>query len=140
MNRTGTILLAVLSLTASACSTGREVAPAVAASARTAPARVDLTKEDMEEIRAAAIRYCEEKKLEDWEAYVQELRRGAVFMNEPKGPRVGIWRIEQDDGLALVRWSAHSLAYYKILNLAREEGRWTVTGDSYREEFLDPEG
>lgn len=139
MNRTGTILLAALSLTASACSTGREVAPAVAASARTAPARVDLTKEDMEEIRAAAIRYCEEKKLEDWEAYVQELRRGAVFMNEPKGPRVGIWRIEQDDGLALVRWSAHSLAYSKILNLAREEGRWSMTGDSYREELLIPE-
>lgn len=138
MSRIVPILLVVLSLAASACSTGREAAPAVAASTKTAPARVDLTQEDMEEIRAAAIRYCEEKKLEDWEAYAQELRRGAIFMNEHEEPRVGIWRIEQEDGLALVRWSVDSPALYAMLILAREEGRWTVTGDSYREEFLIP--
>lgn len=139
MNRIRPILLAVLSLTASACSAGREAAPVVAAPVKAAPVRVDLTKEDMEEIRAAAIRYCEEKKLEDWEAYVQELRRGAIFMNEHEEPRVGIWRIEQEDGLALVRWSVDSPALYAMLILTREEGRWIVTGDSYREEFLIPE-
>jgi len=138
MNRIVPILLAVLALTASAFSTGREAAPAVAMSVEAAPARVDLTQEDMEEIRAAAIRYCAEKKLEDWEAYAQELRRGALFMNEHEEPRIGIWRIEQEDGLDLVRWSVDSPALYAMLILAREEGRWIVTGDSYREEFLIP--
>lgn len=148
MNRTGTILLAVLSLTAFACSAGREASPggalpAVAAPAEATPVGVELTREDMAEIKAAAIRYCEEKKPERWEVYVAELRRGAIFMKEEipgnQWPQIGIWKIEQEDGIALVRWSVDSLAFYPILTLAQEEGRWVVTGDSYREEFLMPE-
>jgi len=148
MNRTGTILLAVFSLTASACRAGREGAPGralpvAAAPAEVAPAGVDLTREEMAEIKAAAIRYCEEKKPERWEVYVAELRRGAIFMKEEipgnRWPQIGIWKIEQEDGIALVRWSVDSLAFYPILILAQEESRWIVTGDSYREEFLSPE-
>ena len=140
MNRTGTILLAVFSLTASACSAGREAAPGRAVPVAAAPAEVELTREDMAEIKAAAIRYCEEKKPEIWEACVVELRRGAIFMKEEipgtEWPQIGIWKIEQDDGMALVRWSAESLAFFPGLTLAREEGRWIVTGDFVREELL----
>ena len=83
-----------------------------------------------------AIRYCEEKKLEWGEIYVQELRRGAIFMRENQEPRIGLWRIEEDDeGLALVRWSASSPSLYQIFSLAQEEGRWIVTRDYLREEF-----
>jgi hypothetical protein len=137
MNRTGTILLAIFSLTASACSAGRVVAPAEAR-----PVGVELTREDMAEIKTVAIRYYEDKKPDDWEVYVAELRRGAIFMKDElpgnEWPQIGIWKIEQDDGIALVRWSADSPAFYPMLTLAREEGRWIVTGDSYREELLSP--
>jgi hypothetical protein len=145
------LFLAILPLAALACTTNREAAPGkavpvAAATAAPAPPEVEFTREDLEEIRAAAIQYYEEKKPELWELFLVELRRGAVF---PKGdlgpsnlPAIGIWKIEQNqevEGVALVRWSIHSIAFYFGLNLAQQDGKWIVTGDFTREEFFNPE-
>jgi hypothetical protein len=118
---------------ASGCTASREAAPV----------EVELTREELQEIRAAAIRYYQEKKPEMWEVFVEELQRGALFLKkdlpEIGQPAIGIWRIEQDHGIALVRWSIDSMALYPGLQLARQEGRWTVTGDFIREELFSPE-
>lgn len=133
---------------AAGCNASHQTPPvqprvAETAPASTAPSEVDFSKEDLEEIRAAAIRYYQEKKPEMWEAFVQELRRGAIFLKGdlPGVDRtsIGIWRIEQEDGIALVRWSVDSIALYHGLELARQDGRWIVKGHFSREEFLVPQ-
>lgn len=105
--RSGFILLciAALSMAVSACAAGREAAPVATAPVEADPAGVEISREEMAEIKAAAVQYYEEKKPEGWEVFAAELRRGAVFMKEEipgnSWPQIGIWKIEQDHGIAL---------------------------------------
>jgi hypothetical protein len=95
------------------------------------------TKEDLEEIRTAVLKYFEEKKPEFWDVFVAELRRGAIF---PDGDYVGvgIWKYEiKDNRIALVRQPPVSpeMIYFGVY-LVKENSRWKVVEDFEERERL----
>ncbi len=123
-------------LMALGCSSGRLAAPA--------PPEIDFTQEDLEEIRGVVIQYLEDKKPENWQSFLVELRRDAVFPKKEYpdvGPSIGIWKCEADeDGVALVRHpplnpetGLPGWLYFGVI-LEKKDGRWTATDHFTREE------
>ena len=109
------------------------------------PSAKDLvfTEKDLEEIRGVAIRYYEEKKPERWKIFVEELRRGGIFLKDEfpgAGPNIGQWKCEaqEDGGIDLIRDpgltpSGRPMAIYFYVHLVKQNGGWTAVYDSYRE-------
>jgi hypothetical protein len=97
-----------------------------------------VNRDDLEEIRRVAIGYYESKKPEFWSSFVQELRRGAIFL-ERSGPAIGIWKYQVTDGRpALIREPPiSSQMHYFGLNLSKQDNKWTVIGDFHEREKLD---
>ncbi len=100
------------------------------------PEEVVFTCEELEEIKAAAIQYYKEKQPERWEFLVEDLQQSAVFLKEElpqyRPASIGFWQIDQDRpdrGIALTRWAMDSIALRHGLNLARQDGKWIVTGN-----------
>jgi hypothetical protein len=102
----------------------------------------DLGKKDLEEIRGEAIRYYKEKKPRNWEAFVEELKRGGIFLKEELpgiGPSIGFWKCEEDEeGIDLVRdtgppESGDTLTVQYYVRLVKKNGRWRAVEHSYRE-------
>ena len=106
-----------------------------------------FTKKDLEEIRGVVIRYYEEKKPKHWEVFVEELKRGGIFLKEEFpgfGPSIGFWKCEADEnGVDLVRdpglsESGEPLAIQFYVRLVKKDGRWTAIEHSYREVRWEP--
>jgi len=102
----------------------------------------DLGKTDLEEIRGVVIRYYEEKKPRLWEVFVEELKRGGIFLKEEfpgVGPSIGFWKCEEDEeGIDLVRdtgppQSGDTLTVQYYVHLVKKDGGWTAVEHSYRE-------
>jgi hypothetical protein len=102
----------------------------------------DLGKEDLEEIRGVAIRYYEEKKPEHWEAFVEELKQGGIFLKDELpgiGPSIGFWKCEAyENGIDLLRdtgppESGGTWTVQFYVRLVKKDGRWTAVEHSYRE-------
>jgi hypothetical protein len=104
---------------------------------------VVFTCEELEEIKAAAIQYYKEKQPERWKFLVEDLQESAVFLKEElpqyRPASIGFWQIEQDRGIKLVRLALDSISLRHGLDLAKQDGKWIVTGNFTREEFFDPE-
>ena len=95
-----------------------------------------LAPEDLDGIRKAAIRWYQEKRPEHWGAFIEELRRGAIF---PERQAIGLWECETDGGtLALVRRQPPPAALFWGLYVHRVAGEWIVSGDFVGEEFWKP--
>jgi hypothetical protein len=100
-----------------------------------------LTREDLEGIRTAAVQYYEEKKPEGWDAYVEEIRQGTIFLDwsPDLGPRIGLWALEssEGDGVNLVRRPAPARFYG--LRMEKQDGRWAAVEHFEGEEFIEIE-
>jgi hypothetical protein len=97
-----------------------------------------VTKDDLEKIRIAVVRYFEDKKPEFWRAFVEELRRGAIhFGKDFVG--IGVWKYEiTEQGAALVRQPpVSSEMHYFGANLVTRNNAWAVTGHFHEKEILD---
>ncbi len=96
-------------------------------------AHVDLAPDDLESIRSAAIRWYQEKRPEHWDAFIVELRRGAIF---PERQAIGSWRCETSGGdLALARRQAPPAALFWGVVVRRANGGWVAARDFVGEEF-----
>jgi hypothetical protein len=104
---------------------------------------LDIGKKDLEEIRGEAIRYYKEKKPEHWEGFVEELKRGGIFLEGEfpgVGPSIGFWKCETvENGVDLVRdtgppESGYTLTVQFYVRLVKKDGRWTAVNHSYREQ------
>lgn len=102
----------------------------------------DLGTGDLEEIRGVVIRYYEEKKPRNWKVFVEELKRGRIFLKGELpgvGPSIGSWECEtEEDGIDLVRAlglseSGEPMRAQFYVHLVKKDGRWTAVYDSYRE-------
>lgn len=85
----------------------------------------DLTAEDLEQMRRAAIDYYPRVGHERAAAFVEELRRDAVMLSDGR-PRIGFWNAEIHEGeLVLVRTPPLSpLMYYWGLIFEEHDGEW----------------
>jgi hypothetical protein len=99
----------------------------------------ELSRGDLEAIRAVTIQYYEDKKPEYWEAFVTELRRGGIFLKDEHpdiGPAIGLWKLEMLDGeLALVRRQAPPKVNFFGVGLTRKDGKWIAVKDFVGEEL-----
>lgn len=120
------VILSVLSL-------GLVCPAALAEEPVEAPEEVVFTCEELEEIKAAAIQYYKEKQPERWEFLVEDLQQSGLFLQEElpqyRPASIGFWQIEQDRGIKLVRVSMDSISLRHGLDLAKQDGKWTVTGN-----------
>lgn len=140
------ILFAAL-LSHLACTSGR-LGPAPAlpgpqdrAAAAPPPAVPGPTAEDLEALRAAVIAYYRTEKPENWEGFIAELERGAIFLageaRRGRPPAIGIWHFVEAEGRpALVRQPPvpkefPALMFYFGVYVTREDGTWRVTGEYY---------
>jgi hypothetical protein len=97
-----------------------------------------MDKANLEEIRRVAIQYYETEKPEFWHAFVQELQRGAIFLDRSP-PAIGIWKFQPENNKAvLIRQPPPSpeMLYFG-LNLTKQDNKWTVTSDFLERERLD---
>jgi hypothetical protein len=108
----------------------------------TAPPTLDVTEADLAEIKAAVLRHYGTRKPGNiGEAWVEDLRRGALFpAEEGRGPSIGIWKLELKDGrLALIRQPTNFeppvMVYFGFF-LDRVDGRWVVLEEYIEEEWI----
>jgi hypothetical protein len=97
-----------------------------------------VTADDLEEIRDAVITYYETAKPEFWRSFVAELKRGAINkLNDSLA--IGIWQLQSaNNGIALVRQPPISPEmHYFGINLAKQNGKWTVLSQFHEKERLD---
>lgn len=97
-----------------------------------------LTKADLEQIKAAAIQYYEHSNNQFRSAFIAELRRGVIRADKTIA-RIGIWVIqEREKKLELVRQPPPSeVMYYFGLHLRRLEHGWFIEGDFEERETTD---
>lgn len=108
----------------------------------TAPPTLDVTEADLAEIKAAVLKHYGTRKPGNiGEAWVEDLRRGALFpAEESRGPSIGIWELELKDGrLALIRQPTNFeppvMVYFGFF-LDRVDGRWVVLDEYVEEEWI----
>ncbi len=89
-----------------------------------------LRRNDLEEIRNAAIVYFETGKDEFGDAFIAELKRAAIFSDDG-AVSIGIWKVRQrGDQADLVRQPPMSSEMHFFgLHLVKRQVGWTVTGD-----------
>lgn len=100
-----------------------------------------LTADDLEEMRRVAIEHYQLEPHEMVDAFLPELRRGAVMFDDGI-PRVGLWRAEEHGGrLVLVRTPPlHRLMVFFGLAFEKRAGAWVVVEEYERiDEMLLPD-
>lgn len=123
-----------LALLSSGCARARHPVPP----APPAAPRLELSSGELEEIRWAAIRYCEAVGSDDGPRFVALLARGAVWIDDGAGPAIGVWRVETapDGGIDLL-WRP-SLALFHTIHVVRRDGTWTAVSHATGEELVPP--
>ncbi len=106
----------------------------------TTPPTLDVTEDDLRQIKAAGLWYYVTKQPHAWQPFTVELGRGAYFPTENgRGPSIGNFELRQEDGrLALVRQPEIGavMAYFGFY-LAKLDGEWVVLDDYFMEERTD---
>lgn len=109
----------------------------------TVPPTLDVTEDDLRNIKAAGLWYYVTKQPHAWQPFTVELGRGAYFPAENgRGPSIGTFELRQEDGrLALVRQPEIGpvMAYFGFY-LAKLDGQWVVLDEYFMEEWTDFEG
>jgi hypothetical protein len=102
--------------------------------------KMNLKTGDLEQIRAAAIRFYEASHHEFRTAFVGELKRGVARVDS-RTARIGVWVLEEREGkLVLMRQPPPSeVMYYFGLHLQRAEEGWSVEGDFVERDTTDIE-
>jgi hypothetical protein len=155
-HRPQALLLAALALSP---ALGGFAVPVDAAGIRQRETRdFGLTRDDLEQIRAAAIRHYRDAESEpksEWRSergkvFVAELEGGGIFLEDEEpvgyGPAVGVWRYDLCDGRpALIREpdvpdKLPALLVYFGLFLSRQDGGWEA-GEEFEitEKIVDAE-
>jgi hypothetical protein len=110
---------------------------------------VKLTSDDLEGIRQATIAHYESTKNEFRNAFIPELQRGAIFLDDDMGPAIGIWKvIPTDAGFDLARTPPlppetpkGQPPLFMItfgVHFAKRDGTWMVTGDFEQHDIIKP--
>jgi hypothetical protein len=97
-----------------------------------------LGRDDLENIRSAAIHYIASSTNDFRDAFVAELERGALFLDEDH-TAIGSWAIRSEgDQIVLVRQPPLSseMLYYGLY-LRKTKQQWRVVGDFNEREQLD---
>ena len=99
--------------------------------------KLNPTKDDLEAIRIVAIKHYTDKKPENWTLFVEELRKGAVFL-ENDHISIGIWKFEsrEKDTLLIRQPELTATMYYFGVYIVKRSGKWEVKDDFVEKEKL----
>lgn len=94
-----------------------------------------LTTDELEDIRRAAVAYLEAKKPLKWEIHASEIGLGGILLLGGE-QRIGRWKIErQPDSVTLIREADIAPEVRRFgLTLSNTSGRYQVTADFWERE------